>query len=199
MPEYRRRSLGLILWLNGRENANSLAGLCCALPGRSSHSARSGGHRVRDYAEVDLLVRDRMGLPWGAPLSVDAATGKAKGEGKHLAWAGSWSFLDALEGFEFDVPKGKLTLTPRVPAEWKTFSAPIFGPSIEALIDYQPGLRRSSLTFQFDRFIQAAEKPTKGQPGSDLVVRQVELPPFVSNAEITAVCRRSGSRQDQPS
>lgn len=140
---------------------------------------------VATLKRVNDVAYDSLGLPFGAPLALDRTLTKPVGNGRHMAWAASWSVLDDLEGFAFDAPKGRLTLNPRIPADWKELSAPIFAPSMEAWLDYKPGLHKSSLSFRFDRFIQAAAQPTKRQTGSDLLVREIVLPPFPAGSDVS--------------
>jgi uncharacterized protein (DUF608 family) len=136
------------------------------------------------HVSVDILAS-----PWGAPLAVDAATGKPIGNGRHMVSTASWSYFDAVLGFGLDVPKGRLTLSPKLPSTWKELSAPAFGPNLEGWLEYRPG-RRATVSFRFDRFVQVAAKPTKQQTGTDLLIREVELPELPDSTEVTASLTR---------
>ncbi len=176
---------------DGRPSSASVSWPAYSTPYLAALLTRRG--RVDDglaiMRKLDRISVDRLASPWGAPLAVDGLTGRPIGSGRHMAWSASWTYFEAVLGFGLHVPKGRLTLSPKLPSVWKELSAPVFGPNLEGWLEYHPG-RRATLAFRFDRFVQVAAKPSKLQPGSDLLIREAELPDFPAATEITASLTR---------
>lgn len=162
---------------------------------------------------LDRTLTEKQHSPWQWPQTFNATDGSPGNERSSVASPASWNYLAALEGFCLDVPAGRLTIAPRLPAGMKSLAAPLFAPTFWGWLEYRPGKTRSTLLFRLDRFLpiaaaatppaRSAKEETAAQSsggllsgGTGLVLKQVVLPgiPSASDAplpEVTASLVRS--------
>jgi uncharacterized protein (DUF608 family) len=121
-----------------------------------------------------------------------------------LAAASSWNVLRALSGPLYEPSSGRLMLTCAIPRRVRTWTLPLFAPTLWATFDYRSGPNRAQFQFRVDRTLPTASnfgRRTKAKsdgnakattPAGAIVIRQVILPAPENRAlHLTASLNRS--------
>ena len=130
--------------------------------------------RCLDEARNNVLYS-----PWQSPGRFAADTGEvAPFEGSSIAQAEDWNALAPMEGFAIDLTSGQLSLSPQIPGNWRSLSAPVFAPTFWGSMEYHPTARGGVTSLRIDRLIALpAATPTKRfGPSAGLVINRIRVP-----------------------
>jgi non-lysosomal glucosylceramidase len=121
------------------------------------HGMPDEGLRTLEQIAHTFEVVD--GSPWDAPLDWVGPQNTERGWGRwYMTNPCSWYVLLALGGFNYDITRGRLMLTPNIPtALGRLEKLPIFMPRFWATLDASPG----AIRLKVDQLIGAGVLPLK--------------------------------------
>ena len=111
--------------------------------------AAEGLEWIRRHEEDAYLVGQN---PWSKYLSYYADDGARQWGKWYMTYPASWFILYALEGFQLDLPAGRLQVAPNLPADWPALHAPVFAPTFWAWLDYDA--RAGSTALRVTRLVE---------------------------------------------
>jgi hypothetical protein len=100
-------------------------------------------------------------------------------------------YLQSLQGFNLNLPEGRLTLAPSLPTGWTAISGPIYTPTIVGRMEYTLGQKRAHLLFRVDRYFSRGMTSTKNSPGPGLTIKEIGLPEIAGLTQVVANVGRS--------
>ncbi|HSV75316.1 MAG TPA: GH116 family glycosyl-hydrolase [Chthonomonadales bacterium] len=117
-----------------------------------------------------------VGEPWQPVAGFDLGTRALVGPRAPLWAPSSWLLLEALTGFDANLPAGRLRAAPPLAAGQRVVQAPLFAPALWAWLEYRTGAARSTLTLRLDRL--TGPRPAAAILGGSagIEVREVTLP-----------------------
>jgi len=147
---------------------------------------------LRIAEPVCAALAGPIGEPWQPVAGFDLTTRALVGPRAPLWGPSSWMLLEALAGFDADLPASRFRVAPPLLTGQKAVQAPVFAPALWAWLEYRPGTGRSTVTLRLDR-VTGSRPPAAilgGGPGIE--VREVTLPGDRPGAvEVTAMVGRT--------
>ena len=129
--------------------------------------------------ELDVERNETLGRPWLAPAGAAAAASEIDPEATEDLE--DWNLLYALEGFDLDLVKGYLRLSPQIPGTWRSIRAPLFAPTFWGELMYKPTAHGGVTRLRVERLIalpgMASPAHSSGTAGLLLRSLQVAGPP----------------------
>lgn len=110
------------------------------------------------------------------PTSPYKSAPPKEGERISIMQAEAGRALAVLEGFEYDSETQLLRITPQIPGDWRSLSAPVFMPRFWGRVEFKPRAKGYLLNFRLDRLISLQRKGRAGGAGGALTVKAVRAP-----------------------
>ena len=130
--------------------------------------------RRLDEARNNLLLS-----PWQSPSRfwIDKGADQPLA-GASLAQAVDWNVLAPLEGVAIDLGVGQLSLSPQIPGNWRSLSAPIFAPTFWGRLEFRPTARGGVTSLRIDRLIAlpAATASRRLSGSAGLLLTRIRIP-----------------------
>jgi len=126
--------------------------------------------------------------PWLSPDRFTAQAGVPPPMGgAGIAQAVDWNVLGPLSGCSLDLTTGQMSISPQIPGNWRSLTAPIFAPTFWGRLEFRPTARGGVTSLRIDRLIAlpaaTASRRLSGSAGLLLTrVRIAGPPPRPANA-----------------
>jgi uncharacterized protein (DUF608 family) len=170
----------------------------CLMPATLLSEAILAIQQNQPDAGVALLQRmetiryTTSGEVWNTPLRLRSENTPVNADSTATAQATDWNMLGALEGFGYDSTVERMTLSPKIPGTWRSFSAPVHSPIFWGHVEFKPLAHGALLTFRLDRFIAPpALRPDRTSGLTRLSLRSLRVPGLPSGATAPPVVHAS--------
>ena len=143
---------------------------------------------ISTLRKLDDTRSNRLSSPWLAPGQFTTAGDLlAAPGGGALSQAADWSLLAPLQGFSLDLTSGEMSISPSIPGNWRSLSAPIFAPTFWGRMEYHPTARGGNTSLRIDRLIAlpAATATRRLSGTAGLLITRIRIsgpPPRPANA-----------------